>query len=110
MTNFWNKFRRKDKKRRKRKSHITTDPGLKAIESLVVEEIEMSAATAPHLGPKPKRNKGATRLYATKATLAWMGLWLLPVLASLFARSPWPLDETRLLAIAWEMWTRSDWL
>ncbi len=76
----------------------------------MVEEIEMSAATVPHLGPKVKRHKGAARLQATKVVLAWMGLWLLPVLASLFARSPWPLDETRSLAIAWEMWTRSDWL
>ncbi len=76
----------------------------------MVEEIEMSAVAAPHLGPKAKRRKGAVGLHATKAALAWMGLWLLPVLAALFARSPWPLDETRSLAVAWEMWARSDWL
>ncbi len=76
----------------------------------MVEEIEMSAVTAPRLGPKSQKYKGPAVLHATKVVLAWMGLWLLPVLASLFAKSPWPVDETRLLAVAWEMWIRSDWL
>lgn len=76
----------------------------------MVEEIEMSAVAAPRLGPKPKKYKGPVVLHATKVVLAWMGLWLLPVLAALFARAPWPVDETRSLAVAWEMWTRNDWL
>lgn len=76
----------------------------------MVEEIEISSVAAPRLGPKSKRYKGPAVRHATKVVLAWMGLWLLPVLASLFARSPWPVDETRLLAVAWEMWVRSDWL
>jgi 4-amino-4-deoxy-L-arabinose transferase-like glycosyltransferase len=101
---------KRKKKRRKHRSKVTTDPSLKAIESLVVEEIEMSSVAAPRLGPKSKRYKRPAARYATKVVLAWVGLWLLPVLASLFARSPWPVDETRLLAVAWEMWTRSDWL
>ncbi len=33
-------------------------------------------------------------------------LWLLLTAVLLFAHRPWPPDETRLLAVAWEMWQR----
>jgi 4-amino-4-deoxy-L-arabinose transferase-like glycosyltransferase len=40
----------------------------------------------------------------------WTGLWLVVVTASLYIRPPLPVDETRYLAVAWEMWLRSDFL
>ncbi|MDD1622898.1 MAG: glycosyltransferase family 39 protein [Methylococcaceae bacterium] len=36
-------------------------------------------------------------------------LWLL-LTATLFFRSPIPIDETRYLSVAWEMWLRGDFL
>lgn len=33
-----------------------------------------------------------------------LALWAAPVAVSLLARPPWPVDETRVLALAWEMW------
>ncbi|MBI3545728.1 MAG: glycosyltransferase family 39 protein [Gammaproteobacteria bacterium] len=45
-----------------------------------------------------------------KPFAACVGLWLLVVAASLLARSAWPLDETRVLAVAWEMWLRQEWV
>jgi 4-amino-4-deoxy-L-arabinose transferase-like glycosyltransferase/lipid-A-disaccharide synthase-like uncharacterized protein len=38
------------------------------------------------------------------------GLWLLLVLLPLFNRTFLPIDETRYVAVAWEMWERGDWL
>ncbi len=38
-----------------------------------------------------------------------MPLWLL-LTATVFFRSPIPIDETRYLSVAWEMWLRDDFL
>ena len=38
------------------------------------------------------------------------GLWLILVAAALLTRPPLPVDETRYLAVAWEMWQGGDWL
>lgn len=42
--------------------------------------------------------------------LCWTGLWLLLIVASLFSRPLLPLDETRYVGVAWEMWVRGDFL
>ncbi|HFQ88807.1 MAG TPA: glycosyltransferase family 39 protein [Desulfobulbus sp.] len=34
----------------------------------------------------------------------WALLWLLLLVSSLYARPPIPIDETRYLSVAWEMW------
>jgi 4-amino-4-deoxy-L-arabinose transferase-like glycosyltransferase len=48
---------------------------------------------------------------STRASLALAaGLWLVLVLASLWARPLLPVDETRYLSVAWEMWARGDFL
>lgn len=39
-----------------------------------------------------------------------LGLWLLPVFVTLEFRPILPVDETRVVSVAWEMWTRSDFL
>ena len=37
-------------------------------------------------------------------------LWLAVVVAALFSRTLWPVDETRYASVAWEMWLRGDLL
>lgn len=44
------------------------------------------------------------------AWLTWFAILGLLTLAALFARPPLVLDETRYLAVAWEMWQRGDFL
>ncbi len=39
-----------------------------------------------------------------------VGLWLCTVAATLLLRPLLPVDETRYLAVAWEMWTGGHWL
>jgi len=38
------------------------------------------------------------------------GLWLIVMAAALFARPPLPVDETRYLAVAWDMWLDGHYL
>ena len=45
-----------------------------------------------------------------RLALLWGGLWLLTVAAGLALRPPLPVDETRYLSVAWEMWVRGDFL
>lgn len=45
-----------------------------------------------------------------RAALFVAALWAVGVAAGLAARPAWPIDETRYLAVAWEMWGRGDLL
>lgn len=45
-----------------------------------------------------------------RTQLALISLWLALVLVSLFARSLFPIDETRYVTVAWNMWLRGDYL
>lgn len=40
----------------------------------------------------------------------WLLAWLALVVAAQWQPGPLPLDETRYLSVAWEMWARADWL
>ena len=40
----------------------------------------------------------------------WALLWGLPIVATLVYRPVLPIDETRYLSVAWEMWLRGDFL
>ena len=40
----------------------------------------------------------------------WVLLWCIIVLALLYARPPMPIDETRYLSVAWEMWHSHNFL
>ena len=40
--------------------------------------------------------------------IAWAALWLILVVAALTTRPLLPVDETRYLTVAWEMWTSAD--
>ncbi|MBL6946635.1 MAG: glycosyltransferase family 39 protein [Rhodospirillales bacterium] len=45
-----------------------------------------------------------------REALIWSALWLCVVATALIARPLMPIDETRYLAVAWEMWLRGDFL
>lgn len=40
----------------------------------------------------------------------WAICWLIAVVSAVLLRPPLPVDETRYLAVAWEMWVRGDFL
>ncbi|MEX0695777.1 MAG: glycosyltransferase family 39 protein, partial [Rhodospirillales bacterium] len=40
----------------------------------------------------------------------WAVCWLICLIAAIWLRPPLPVDETRYLAVAWEMWLRGDFL
>lgn len=103
------KVRGKSKRRKStRRHHGDQTSEIQAMEKLVVEEIEVADVGAPRLATAAPSKKRRRPLHspALRAAFTWTGLWLLPVMAALFARSPWPVDETRALAVAWEMWSR----
>jgi len=101
---------------RKKKETSTTrqaggppDDRLKSLEQFIVEEIEMTGDVA--VAASMRVAKKRPRWLATMRLAAgWVGLWLMLLMAALASRSPWPVDETRLLASAWEMWLRGDYL
>jgi 4-amino-4-deoxy-L-arabinose transferase-like glycosyltransferase len=87
---------------------------LKAIEQFVVEEIELG--DVPEVAA-PKRSLWRSRpslaphtTVQVRFAAGWIGLWLALVLATLFARGAWPVDETRVLGTAWEMWSGGGFL
>jgi 4-amino-4-deoxy-L-arabinose transferase-like glycosyltransferase len=41
---------------------------------------------------------------------SWLMLWAALVVIALVIRPLLPIDETRYLSVAWEMWRRGDWL
>ncbi len=46
----------------------------------------------------------------TRTVLLLTGLWLLLIGTSFATRSYFPVDETRYVSVAWEMWLRGDYL
>jgi len=40
----------------------------------------------------------------------WLACWALAVASGIVFRPPLPVDETRYLAVAWEMWFRNDFI
>jgi len=45
-----------------------------------------------------------------RAPWVWTGLWMVVMAAAVWARPLMPVDETRYLAVAWEMWLSGDYL
>lgn len=50
------------------------------------------------------------RFLARQPVLAWALCLGVVLLASIFGRPDIPIDETRYVSVAWEMWTDGDWL
>ena len=45
-----------------------------------------------------------------RAPWVWTGLWIVVMAAAILTRPLLPVDETRYLAVAWEMWLGGDYL
>ena len=86
------------------------DPRQAAFEQFIVEEIEVGDVKSPAAAVPSRVRKPFVWRVSLKAAAACTGLWLLLFTASLFGRSIWPVDETRMLAVAWEMWTRGEFI
>ncbi len=57
-----------------------------------------------------KINSGSSHGSSQVQFLLAAGLCLLLALVSLYTRPLWPIDETRYVSVAWEMWARGDFL
>lgn len=86
----------------------------RAIEKLVVEEIEVAAVGAG-VGPSDaelralqRRSVWRRRMRSLRFGVGISALALLAVAATIATRGFWPVDETRFLGIAWEMWSSGD--
>jgi 4-amino-4-deoxy-L-arabinose transferase-like glycosyltransferase len=113
---FWRKktAQPKEKKQRKEKRyHPRNEHSMQhALDGFVVEEIEIGAvpAPAPVEVPRPKGRSRRKSLTGARFAFGWIGLWLLIVAAGMVTRGVLPTDETRLLALAWDMWQSQTWL
>lgn len=78
------------------------------LEKFVVEEVELGSSSRVE---QPRRRRRWIPRFKLPfgTTLGWLGLWLALTLATLAGREVWPFDETRELAIAWEMWSSGHW-
>lgn len=109
---FWNKNKRKDKRRKKKRRHKSQSSFDKTLEKFVVEEIEIAAV--PSVGPDeihPRKSRVRSEWFeGVRFSIGWMGLWLLIIASGLLSRNIWPADETRFLALAWDLWQRDAWM
>lgn len=92
-----------------------TDPFLRRLREGGVEEVELDAGLLPGAlrGPDAGtlRTQARARWWGVARTAAGaVSLALIAVVAGLATRTAWPVDETRFLAIAWEMWSQHDLL
>lgn len=111
MVDFFGKDKKKKTRAAGKPAPVKDDPRLRHLKNFVVEEIELvsAAPTGPQaVGVKPKST--ARWWPALRIGLAALSLALIAIVAGLAGRGPWPSDETRFLAIAWEMWARGDLL
>lgn len=82
-------------------------PNVRNLENFVVEEIELSDSLVPQ--QRPSQYRTPPRWWpAVRVGSGVLSLLAIVVAAGFVTRSAWPTDETRLLAIAWEMWI-GDW-
>lgn len=82
-------------------------PNVRNLENFVVEEIELSDSLTPP--QRPSQYRTPPRWWpAIQMGAGVLSLLAIVVAAGLATRSAWPTDETRFIAIAWEMWI-GDW-
>jgi 4-amino-4-deoxy-L-arabinose transferase-like glycosyltransferase len=85
---------------------VKTDPMLRKLKGFVVEEIELAG---PAVSQSQRHYKTPSRWWPVlRIAAGTTSLLLIAVMAALVTRNAWPTDETRWLAIAWEMWARGD--
>lgn len=104
-------FRRKSKSGRKKRRRSArpehVDGRVQALEQFVVEEIELGGVAEP-IGVPERKARPVRSPVSLRAAVNGFVLWLILVAVSLWIRDPWPEDETRMLAVAWEMWVRGS--
>ena len=59
---------------------------------------------------RPVTAEARARMSRDWPPLLWTGLWVLVMAAAISTRPPLPVDETRYLAVAWEMWQGGNYL
>ena len=70
-----------------------------------------SKRTSPNCGRFGDREARSQRVrLAAISPIIWAGLWLILIGTALATRPILPVDETRYLAVAWEMWNSGDYL
>lgn len=107
MFNHPNKKKRKPETPKSGASAGKSVPDVRNLENFVVEEIELSDSLTPQ--QRPSQYRTPPRWWpAVQTGAAVLSLLAIVVAAGLVTRSAWPTDETRFLAIAWEMWI-GDW-
>ena len=90
---------------------------------LVRQGMDNTLPEMPETGepvPLPRPSRPATAAITPEDTIMvlstlrensqWVLLWLLFLAVSLYARPPIPVDETRYLSVAWEMWRSGHFL
>lgn len=113
---FWQKKKRKEKRRKKKRRKRSKSSLDRTFDNFVVEEIEIGAvhAAGSAVGPdETHQRKYRSRpkwIEEIRFTIGWLGLWLLIVAAGMLSRTTWPSDETRFLALAWDLLLRDSWL
>ncbi len=109
---FWQKKKPTEKRHRKKRRKRPKSGLDRTLENFVVEEIELGAV--PTIGPDEthhRKFRSRSKWFeGIRFTTGWMGLWLLIVASGMLSRSVWPADETRFLALAWDLWQRDAWL
>ena len=105
--------RHNDKKKRKPVAPtFGSAPGktdsVRNLENFVVEEIELVDRS---VSQSQRRYRTPPRWWPMiQIAAATLSLLLIVVAAAFATRSAWPTDETRWLAMAWEMWSQGEWL
>lgn len=76
----------------------------------MLEEIELSGDTKRQSSGERVHQPPIAWLVSARLALGWIILWLMLVLGMFFFRQLWPPDESRLLAVVWQMWARDDFI
>ena len=67
-------------------------------------------ARHPVFAPLHGQNRRTSDAAVAAAGSTWVLVWGVLVALALTLRPPLPIDETRYLSVAWEMWVRGDYL
>jgi len=106
---FGQKKSSRPSRRKAPRPHDKDAEALATLEKFVIEEIEVKAVP-DRLTAGQRRARRSTWRPVLRRLATHVGLWLMLVLAALFSRSLWPVDETRFAAMAWELWNHQQWL
>jgi len=84
--------------------NVSLQARVKQFEQQVVEEIHVRDTESA------RKQVRRARFDELKFIGAWCGLWAMLTATALLAHAAWSSDETRLLGIAWEMWSHQQFI